>query len=138
MFKKLIIFLVLLSFIGCSNTAKKTAVLNKKYANHELEGIASFYGGKYNFRKTASGERFLSYKMTAAHKTLPFGLIVLVTNLDNGASVKVKINDRGPFIEGRIIDLSAGAFKKIAPSNQGLANIRIDVLNDKNLFNYKP
>jgi rare lipoprotein A len=63
--------------------------------------------------------------MHAAHKTLPFGTVVTVTNLDNGASVTVTINDRGPFVDGRIIDLCDGAFAQIAPLGQGVANVRI-------------
>ena len=69
-------------------------------------GTASFYGGKWHGRKTANGEIFDTYKLTAAHKTLPFGTRVRVTNLSNGKSVVVRINNRGPYSKGRIIDLS--------------------------------
>ena len=67
------------------------------------EGLASWYGGKFQGRKTASGERFDTNKLTAAHRTLPFDTVVKVTNLENNRSVEVRINDRGPFVEGRII-----------------------------------
>ena len=76
-------------------------------------GMASYYADKYNGRKTSNGEIFKQHKLTAAHKTLPFGTKVKVTNLSNGQSVKVRINDRGPFIQGRIIDLSKKAAKKL-------------------------
>src|SRR5690606_30787888 len=76
-------------------------------------GKASYYAAKYNGRRTASGEKFRNSKLTAAHKSLPFGTKVKVTNLRNGKSVKVRINDRGPFVPGRIIDLSKKAARRI-------------------------
>ncbi len=88
-------------------------------------GIASFYGRSDNFhgRLTASGERFNADAHTFAHRSLPFGTRIIVTNQDNGRSVVVRGNDRGPFVPGRIIDLSEGAFGKIASPGQGLANV---------------
>lgn len=77
------------------------------------EGKATWYGGKFHGRKTASGERFDTHKLTAAHKTLPFGTIVRVTNLNNNRSVDVRVNDRGPFAPGCVIDLSKAAAEKI-------------------------
>jgi rare lipoprotein A len=88
-------------------------------------GKASYYAGKFNGRKTASGEKFRNAKLTAAHKTLPFGTKVKVTNLSNGKSVKVKINDRGPFVPGRIIDLSKRAARKIGIDKEGVGNVQI-------------
>ena len=88
-------------------------------------GMASFYADKYVGRKTSNGETFKQNKLTAAHKTLPFGTKVKVTNLNNGQSVKVRINDRGPFIQGRIIDLSKKAAKKIDMVNAGVAKVTI-------------
>ena len=88
-------------------------------------GMASFYADKYVGRKTSNGEKFKQNKLTAAHKTLPFGTKVKVTNLSNGQSVKVRINDRGPFIQGRIIDLSKKAAKKIDMVNAGVAKVTI-------------
>ncbi|MDP1974194.1 MAG: septal ring lytic transglycosylase RlpA family protein, partial [Sediminibacterium sp.] len=79
----------------------------------------------YIGRKTSNGERFKQNKLTAAHKTLPFGTKVKVTNLSNGQSVKVRINDRGPFIQGRIIDLSKKAAKKIDMVNTGVTKVTI-------------
>ncbi|MDE3253547.1 MAG: septal ring lytic transglycosylase RlpA family protein [Bacteroidota bacterium] len=88
-------------------------------------GLASFYAESYNGRKTANGEIFHSSDMTAAHKTLPFGTKVRVTNLSNGKSVKVRINDRGPYVAGRIIDLTRAAAKKIDMVQAGVVKVRI-------------
>nr|MBC7613987.1 septal ring lytic transglycosylase RlpA family protein [Pseudopedobacter sp.] len=88
-------------------------------------GKASYYGNEFNGRKTASGEKFRNSKLTAAHKTLPFGTKVKVTNLSNGKSVKVKINDRGPFVAGRIIDLSKKAARRIGMIKEGVGNVEI-------------
>ena len=88
-------------------------------------GMASFYADKYVGRKTSNGEKFKQNKLTAAHKTLPFGTKVKVTNLSNGQSVKVRVNDRGPFIQGRIIDLSKKAAKKIDMVNAGVTKVTI-------------
>ncbi|BAY83368.1 hypothetical protein NIES267_28560 [Calothrix parasitica NIES-267] len=93
-----------------------------------FRGIASFYGAYFAGRKTASGERFNPSKMTAAHKTLPFGTRVRVTNMRNGRSVVVRINDRGPFIRGRVIDLSRGAAGVIGMIGRGIAPVRVEVL----------
>ena len=89
------------------------------------KGKASFYADKFNGRKTASGEKFRNSKLTAAHKSLPFGTKVKVTNLKNGKSVKVEINDRGPFVAGRIIDLSKKAARKIGIDKEGVGNVII-------------
>ena len=88
----------------CSQAEAGSAGLRSKAARQS--GIASWYGGKFHGRKTANGERFNTNAMTAAHKTLPFGTRVRVTNNRNGRSVVVRINDRGPFVRGRVIDLS--------------------------------
>ncbi len=91
-------------------------------------GKASWYGNEFNGRATASGEKFSSNKLTAAHRSLPFGSIIEVTNLENNKKVKVKVNDRGPFVSGRVLDLSEGAFSKIANKNEGVINVKIRVL----------
>jgi len=90
--------------------------------------MASYYARILHHRKTASGERFDNYAMTAAHKTLPFGSEVKVTNLNNGKSVTVRINDRGPFVKGRIIDLSRVAFSQIADLDRGVVKVEISVV----------
>ena len=91
---------------------------------HERGG-ASYYADKFKGRRTASGEKFRQYKLTAAHKSLPFGTKVKVKNLSNGRSVKVKINDRGPFVSGRIIDLSKKAARRLGIIQSGTANVEI-------------
>lgn len=109
-----------------SKTYHRTA--SHGHSAHQLEGICSYYGPKFHGKRTASGEKFDMYQLTAAHKTLPFATRIKVINLDNGKSVIVKINDRGPFVKGRILDLSYAAAKKIDMINQGTARIRIDVM----------
>lgn len=93
-----------------------------------FNGWASWYGPGFHGNTSASGEIFNQRELTAAHRELPFGTYVRVTNLDNGMSVIVRINDRGPFVRGRIIDLSAAAAESIGMINSGIAPVRIDVL----------
>ena len=88
-------------------------------------GKGTYYADKFEGRKTANGEIFDQSKATAAHKTLPFGTKVTVKNLNNGKIVKVRINDRGPFVTGRIIDLSKSSAQKIEMVNAGVANVEI-------------
>jgi rare lipoprotein A len=92
-------------------------------------GIASFYGKKFHGRNTANGEVFNNNALTAAHLTLPFGSKVKVTCLRNGKSVIVRINDRGPHVRGRMIDLSYAAAKKIGLVKLGTAKVKLEVLN---------
>jgi rare lipoprotein A len=89
-------------------------------------GIGSYYGPELHGRKTASGERFNQSAMTAAHRTAPFGSRLKVTNLSNGRSVVVRVNDRGPFVRGRVVDVSAGAAKQIGMHGRGLARVRVE------------
>jgi rare lipoprotein A len=96
-----------------------------------LQGTASYYGGTFRGRLTASGERFNQEALTAAHKTLPLGTRVRVTNLRNGESVEVKINDRGPYVRGRIIDLTKGAARELGMLRSGTAKVRIEVVAKK-------
>lgn len=91
-------------------------------------GVASYYAAKFENHKTADGERFKSDGMTAAHRTLPLGTMVRVTNLENHRSVVVRINDRGPFARKRIIDLSPAAARAIGVRNQGLMHVKIEAL----------
>jgi rare lipoprotein A len=88
-------------------------------------GVASYYGPELHGRRTASGERFNRNAMTAAHRTVPFGTHLKVTNLSNGRSVIVRVNDRGPFIRGRIVDVSQGAARQIGMQGRGVARVRI-------------
>ncbi len=92
-------------------------------------GLASYYTVKTNHgRQTASGERFRPKAMTAAHRTLPFDTRVKVTNLRNGKSVKVRINDRGPYVEGRIIDLTKAAARRLDMLDAGVVPVKVEVL----------
>ena len=91
-------------------------------------GIASWYGHEWQGRRTASGERFDVNKLTAAHRTLPLDTKLKVTNLENGKSVEVKVNDRGPYIAGRVLDLSTQAAKLLGMEKEGLALVRIEIL----------
>jgi len=93
-----------------------------------MEGFASWYGEEYHGRKTSSGEIYDMYALTAAHKTLPFGSEVKVTNLENGKAVNVRINDRGPFVEDRIIDLSYNSAKAIDMLNKGIAKVSLSLI----------
>jgi rare lipoprotein A len=95
----------------------------------EMEGLASYYAEPYHGRRTANGEIFDTYKeFTAAHRTLPFNTVVRVTNKSNGQEVDVRINDRGPFIDGRIIDLSLVAARKIDMVRAGIVPVRLSIL----------
>lgn len=91
-------------------------------------GKASFYADKFEGSPTASGEKYKHNKLTAAHKTLPFGTKVKVTNLSNNQSVEVTVNDRGPYVENRVIDLSKSAAEKLGFVNQGIADVKVEVI----------
>ena len=93
-------------------------------------GEASWYGPGFDGKKTASGDIFDDSKLTAAHKTIPLGSKAKITNLTNGKTVEVKINDRGPFIEGRIVDLSHAAAKSLGIIERGIAKVQIDLLSE--------
>ena len=109
---------------------EKTTSTKAKTSNSgsSQSGIASYYGKGLHGSRTASGERHNRNEMVAAHKSLPFGTKVKVTNLSNGKEVVVKINDRGPFVKGRVIDLSYGAFSKIENPGKGITKVKLDVL----------
>ncbi|MBW4519058.1 MAG: septal ring lytic transglycosylase RlpA family protein [Scytolyngbya sp. HA4215-MV1] len=96
-----------------------------------FSGMASWYGPGFHGAQSASGEMFNQYALTAAHRTLPFGTRVRVTNLDNGKSVVVRINDRGPYSHGRVIDLSAGAANLLGLISSGVAPVRLEVLGER-------
>lgn len=94
----------------------------------QIRGIASWYGPGFHGRRSASGERYNQNALTAAHRSLPFGTNVLVTNLNNGRSVVVRINDRGPFVRGRVIDLSAAAARALGVMQSGIAPVQLQVI----------
>ncbi|CAB1277071.1 septal ring lytic transglycosylase RlpA family protein [Candidatus Nitrosacidococcus tergens] len=103
----------------------------QKCLGYQEKGVASWYGSKFQGRPTASGEVFDENQMTAAHRTLPFGCYVLVTNLKNDQQVIVKINDRGGFHGERIIDLSRAAAEKIGLVKSGLESVKVESINLK-------
>ena len=123
--KGVVCLLITLVLLGCSSIPLKN---HPDWIGYTQSGKASYYASKFQFRKTASGERFNQFSNTAAHKKLPFGTKVKVTNVKNEKSVIVKINDRGPFIKGRIIDLSRSAFKSIGNLDSGVINVKIKVV----------
>ena len=100
----------------------------ERQSTSEQSGMASWYGPGFHGNRSASGEVFNQNALTAAHRTLPFGTQVRVTNLNTGQSVIVRINDRGPFSGGRIIDLSRGAASEIGMVSSGVAQVRVEVL----------
>lgn len=127
-------FLLLAVFLFCCSPSRRFAGKGSspdagsepdKGNGETIIGYATYYGPGFHGKKTASGEVFDMYKMTCAHRTLAFGTMLLVTNLSNNKSVRVRVNDRGPFIEGRILDLSFGAAKKIELDGKELVRIEI-------------
>ncbi len=119
--KKSIVLLVMLALSVCvfADEVFKTNV------------VASYYADKFHGRKTSNGEIFNMYALTAAHKTLPFNTLVKVTNLDNGQSVTVRINDRGPFVKGREIDLSKAAAVQLGMIKTGTARVSLSIVDEK-------
>lgn len=100
----------------------------KNTGKHEMTGEASWYGPGFHGKTTANGERFNQNDMTAAHKTLPFNTKVKVTDLDTKKSIVVRINDRGPYAKGRIIDLSKKAAEKLGSKDKGHANVKLEIV----------
>ena len=99
-----------------------------RVARSEIYGIASWYGDPFHGERTSSGEVYDMNAMTAAHRTLPFQTVVRVHNLDNGKRVQVRVNDRGPFVKGRIVDLSRAAAREIDMVGPGTARVRLEIL----------
>lgn len=93
--------------------------------NYDERGVASWYGEQFHNRMTANGEQFDMHRASAAHKTLPLPCIVEVTDLDTGRKIKVRVNDRGPFVDGRIIDLSRAAAEDLGIARKGVARVRV-------------
>ena len=98
-------------------------------AKFASSGVASYYGPGFHGRRTANGETFNMHAMTAAHRTLPFGTLVKVTNLSNGKSTVVRVTDRGPYVGNRVIDLSVAAAKEIGSTHSGTARVNLEVIN---------
>ncbi len=115
-------------FYSTAEAARRRGVHSKKRSVSVTEGKASFYSGQFHGRKTANGETFNMDNLTAAHPSLPFGTWVKVTNLSNGKDVIVRINDRGPFVKGRIIDLSVSAAKVIGIMQSGIVQVKLEAI----------
>jgi len=116
---------LMLTLPACMTVPKGIGDYDAGYVDR---GIASWYGGDFHGRLTASGEIYDQFKMTAAHRLLPLGSLVRVTNAENGREVEVVINDRGPFIKGRIIDLSYTAAKQLGGVNPGILPVVVEVI----------
>src|SRR5881397_510403 len=118
-----ILAVVGLGLSGCS-------LFRREAPPAEQVGVASWYGAELQGKRTASGERFAADALTAAHPSLPLGIRVRVTNLANGRSAVVRINDRGPFVGGRALDVSRGAARALGILGTGTARVRIETLGD--------
>ncbi len=147
LFFLLVLYLCLLPVSGAASTVKKQQkripatqrpyiIKNRTYfplpssRGYEEIGVASWYGDDFHGRATSNGETYDMYDMTAAHKLLPMHTMLLVTNLDNGRQTIVRVNDRGPFIKGRIIDVSLSAAKKLALWQRGTARVKVTALGE--------
>jgi rare lipoprotein A len=115
--------LIALVLVGCRSP--RNEVLPTRDPLLIGEGLASYYAPSLQGRLTANGERFDNHQLTAAHRTLAFGTCVVVQNVVNGASVPVRVNDRGPFVAGRIIDLSESAARQLGFLKSGVARVRL-------------
>ena len=124
-FKGVFILCLALLVVGCSGGHKQA---HTPRSLNGFTGVASWYGPGFQGRRTASGERFNMHKFTCAHKSLPFGTELEVTHLSNGKSVAVRVNDRGPFVRGRVLDLSYAAAQKIGLVGSGHAPVRARIV----------
>jgi rare lipoprotein A len=134
--KTILLICTILLLNNCSPSARFSSNLSpsQKPTSNEYEedgviyGESSYYADKFHGRKTANGEIFDMYKKTAAHKTLPFNTMLEVTNLENNKSVIVRVNDRGPFVGDRILDLSYGAAREIDMISSGVVEVKIKII----------
>ena len=131
--------LCIIFIIHCSNSPRYTGNSGSSYkpkknlkstpkSNNRFKGISSYYGEDFHGKLTANGEVYDMYGLTAAHKTLPLNTIVRVTNLENNKSLILRINDRGPFVKGRILDCSYGAALKLGFIGNGTTNVLVEVI----------
>tara|TARA_B100000965_G_scaffold16560_1_gene12474 strand:+ start:694 stop:1158 length:465 start_codon:yes stop_codon:yes gene_type:complete len=136
-------YIIILLFISCvvsprytSSSGTSNTFKSKQYKNSKsninnkkiLKGVSSWYGPNFHGKLTANGEVYDMYGVTAAHKTLPLNTVARVTNLDNGKSIILRINDRGPYVGNRILDCSMGAAKKLGFYIAGTAMVKIEVI----------
>ncbi len=121
------------------SNVKQTNTKSNNERDHKLKGISSWYGPNFHGKQTANGEIFDQYGITAAHKTLPLGTVVRVTNLDNGEWTILRINDRGPYVGDRILDCSYGAAIELGFKDLGTANVKVEIIDwgdDKRMHKY--
>ena len=123
-----VVIVLVLGLAACASPREEVRFAPGEVPEYDRVGVASWYGPGYQGRKTASGARFNMNALTAAHRSLPFGTRVRVTNVKNGRSVVVTINDRGPFTRGRIIDLSKAAAGRLGILKQGVAKVRVEAV----------
>ena len=116
------------SSVSSKNKSKPKSLKTMKRVPKVITGISSYYGTDFHGKLTANGEVYDMYGLTAAHKTLPLNTIVRVTNLSNNKSLILRINDRGPYVKGRILDCSYGAAKKLGFIAQGTTKVRIELI----------
>jgi rare lipoprotein A len=146
----ILIVLCFILYINCSSSPRFASTMKETRKNIEVpeidkpetsgkytvlfvqEGMASYYADQFHGRKTANGEIFDMNKLSAAHRTAPLGSIAIVTNLKNNKSVRLRINDRGPFVSGRILDLSKRAAEELDFIKDGVTKIRLEVLKQNN------
>ncbi len=121
-----IVTALLLFCTACASTGP--TVNSPSGDRHEAVGLASYYADKFHGRTTASGETYNKHEMTAAHRTLPFGTVVRVRAVETRKSVVVRINDRGPFVDGRVIDLSYAAARDMGMIQSGLIEVELEVI----------
>lgn len=123
------LLLLVLTTAVCATIAACTPKKGRVQSPDRFEevGLASYYAQRFDGRRTASGERYDEDKLTGAHRTLPFGTTVRVTNLDNGKTVDIRINDRGPFVEGRIIDVSLKAARELGFVRRGIVRVKLEI-----------
>lgn len=139
----LFVLLILSAEVSCAAKQKRIPATQRPYVinnrlysplpsaiGYEEFGIASWYGSDFHGHSTSNGETYNMHDITAAHKLLPMHTMLLVTNLDNGKETVVRVNDRGPFVQGRIIDLSYGAARKIALVHSGTARVKVTALGE--------
>ena len=141
--KNIIFFIITLMLFSCTASPRYSSVTKKNIkkkiskkknkksysVSDELIGMSSWYGPNFHGKLTANGEVFDEYGLTAAHRDLPLNTVVRVTNLDNGKSLIIRINDRGPYIDGRMLDCSMAAAKKLGFYHNGMANVEVDIIN---------
>ena len=137
----LALMVVVLAAAGCAHHKQAPVTADEAAAAKPgtvEKGEASWYGHPYHGRRTASGERYDMHQLTAAHRTLPFDTWVVVTRRDNGRSVEVRINDRGPFVRGRVIDLSFAAARRIGLDLDGVAPVSVEVVGRRRPSEHEP